>query len=210
MSNAFLELATTPSVKAAQAANGSRELWSERSGRRSTDRITHAEARFLAERDSFYLATVSEDGWPYVQHRGGPPGFLRVLDEKTLGFLDFAGNRQYISLGNSAANDRVALLLMDYVNRRRLKIYAHLEPRALTADPQLTAQLALPGYKATAERAFLLHVRAFDWNCPKHITPRFTAAELEDSLSSVRTRLAALEAENKALRAQLVAESQGS
>jgi predicted pyridoxine 5'-phosphate oxidase superfamily flavin-nucleotide-binding protein len=140
-----------------------------------------------------------------VQHRGGPPGFLKVLDEKTLGFADFRGNLQYISLGNVTADDRVALILVDYPNRARLKILAHLEVRDLAADPELAARLALPGYKAKPERAFLLHLETFDWNCPQHITPRFTMAEIEPAVSALRTRIAELEAENQALRAKITA-----
>jgi predicted pyridoxine 5'-phosphate oxidase superfamily flavin-nucleotide-binding protein len=203
MAYRFLEIAGTPSVKAAQAANGSGELWTDFKGKRAFDRFTEAELQFIAARDSFYMATVSESGWPYVQHRGGPPGFVRVLDDKALAFADFRGNRQYISLGNAAANDRVALILMDYPNRRRLKIYGRIEARDLGADPALTEKLALPGYKAKLERAFLLHLEAFDWNCPQHITPRFSEAELVTALAPVRARLEQLEAENKALREKL-------
>jgi predicted pyridoxine 5'-phosphate oxidase superfamily flavin-nucleotide-binding protein len=188
----FLDIASTPSVVAAQVANGSREMWDQVDSDRTFDRFTDDERTFIAARDSFYMASVSETGWPYVQHRGGPPGFLKVLDDKTLGFADFRGNRQYISLGNTAADDRVALILVDYPNRARLKILAHLETRALADVPEL----ALPGYKAKPERAFVLHLETFDWNCPQHITPRFTAAELEP----LRARIAELEAENAALR----------
>jgi predicted pyridoxine 5'-phosphate oxidase superfamily flavin-nucleotide-binding protein len=203
MAYGFLDIAGTPSVKAAQAANGSDGLWIDFKGKRAFDRFTPAEAQFIAARDSFYMATVSESGWPYVQHRGGPHGFLRVLDEKTLAFADFRGNRQYISLGNAAANDRVALILMDYPNRRRLKIYARIEAKDLGADAALAASLALPGYKAKPERAFLLHLEAFDWNCPQHITPRFSEAELATAFALVRARLEELEVENKALRDKL-------
>jgi predicted pyridoxine 5'-phosphate oxidase superfamily flavin-nucleotide-binding protein len=205
MTYRFLDIAGTPRVKAAQAANGSGNLWEKFKGNRTFDRLGEAEAQFVATRDSFYMATVSETGWPYVQHRGGPPGFLRVLDDKTLAFADFRGNRQYISLGNAAANDRVALILMDYPNRRRLKIYAHIEARDLGADAALGEKLALPGYKAKTERAFVLHVEAFDWNCPQHITPRFSETELAPALAPVRARLEQLEAENKVLREQLAA-----
>ena len=149
------------------------------------------------------MASVSESGWPYVQHRGGPPGFLQLLDETTLAFADFRGNRQYISLGNIAANDRAALILVDYVHRRRLKIYARITPVDLAADPELAARLALPGYKARPERAMKLQVEAFDWNCPQHITPRFTETEIADALSPIRARLVALEEENRNLRARL-------
>jgi predicted pyridoxine 5'-phosphate oxidase superfamily flavin-nucleotide-binding protein len=203
MAYGFLEIAGTPSVKAAQAANGSGRLWTDFKGKRAFDRFTEAEMQFVAARDSFYMATVSESGWPYVQHRGGPPGFLRMLDDTTLAFADFRGNRQYISLGNAAANDRVALILMDYPNRRRLKIYARIESNDLSADPALAEKLVLPGYKAKPERAFLLRLEAFDWNCQQHITPRFSEAELSTALAPVRARLEQLEAENKALREKL-------
>src|SRR5665213_1611559 len=203
MAYGFLEIAETPSVKAAQATNDSDGLWTDFKGKRAFDRFTEAEVQFIAARDSFYLATVSESGWPYVQHRGGPPGFLRVLNDTTLAFADFRGNRQYISLGNAAANDQVALILMDYPNRRRLKIYARIEAKDLSADPSLAEKLALPGYKAKPERAFLLHLEAFDWNCQQHITPRFSEAELSTAFAPVRARLEQLEAENKALRAKL-------
>jgi predicted pyridoxine 5'-phosphate oxidase superfamily flavin-nucleotide-binding protein len=199
----FLDIARTPSVKAAQAANASDALWNNFKGDRAFDRFAEAEVQFIATRDSFYLATVSESGWPYVQHRGGPPGFLRVLDDRTLAFADFRGNRQYISLGNASANDCVALILMDYPSRRRLKIYPRIEAKDLSADSTLEEKLKLPGYKAKPERAFLLRLEAFDWNCSQFITPRFTEAELEPALAPMRARLDALEAENKALRDRL-------
>ena len=199
----FLDIAATPSVRAAQEANGSGAAWERFAKERPSRQFTPEAAAFISARDSFYMATVSESGWPYVQHRGGPPGFLKVLDDRTLGFADLRGNRQYISLGNAAANDRVALILMDYRNRARLKIYARLEVRDLAADPALAAQLVLPGERVHAERAILLHLEAFDWNCPQHITPRFTIAEVAAGVQSLRTRLAALEAENAALRAEL-------
>ena len=203
MTYGFLDIASTPSVRAAQEANGSREQWQRFDGDRASDRFTENEIAFIEARDSFYLASVSESGWPYVQHRGGPTGFLKVLDETTLGFADFRGNRQYISLGNISADDRVALLLMDYPNRARLKILAHMEVRELDAASDLASRLALPRYRGKPERAFLLHLETFDWNCPQHITPRFTAAEIETAVSPLRTRIAALEAENRALRAQI-------
>jgi predicted pyridoxine 5'-phosphate oxidase superfamily flavin-nucleotide-binding protein len=198
----FLDIASTPSVRAAQAANGSREMWERFKGHRTFDRFTDNEVAFIAARDNFFMATVSESGWPYVQHRGGPPGFLKVLDEKTIGFADFRGNLQYISVGNIAADDRAALILVDYPNRARLKILAHVEVRNIEDDTELAARLALPGYKGKLERAFLLHLETFDWNCPQHITPRFTIEEIEAALSPLRRRIAELEAENQALRAQ--------
>ncbi|HTZ71009.1 MAG TPA: pyridoxamine 5'-phosphate oxidase family protein [Acetobacteraceae bacterium] len=178
----YLDLAATGSVKAAQTANGSRAMWENFTGNRASDRLTDDEIAFIATRDSFYMATVSETGWPYVQHRGGPAGFLKVLDDKTLAFADFRGNRQYISIGNLAANDRASLILMDYPHRARLKIFAHLEIRDLKSDAELAAKLSLPGYRALPERAIVLHLDAFDWNCQQHITPRYTAAEIREGL----------------------------
>ena len=204
----YLEIAATPGVLAAQEANGSREVWSGFTKPRPSHAFTPHEAAFIAARDSFYIATVSETGWPYMQHRGGPAGFLKVLDERTLGFADFRGNRQYITLGNSAANDRAALFLMDYPNRTRLKIYARLSSHDLGAEPELAAKLALPGYRARPERALLLHLEAFDWNCPQHITPRFTEAEVGAAVEPLQARLAALEAENRSLRATIAATAQ--
>jgi predicted pyridoxine 5'-phosphate oxidase superfamily flavin-nucleotide-binding protein len=203
MAYGFLDIASTPGVRAAQEANGSGEYWANFHGDRAFDRFTPAEAAFIAERDSFYMATVSENGWPYVQHRGGPPGFIRVLDERTLAIPDFRGNRQYISTGNLATDDRAALILMDYPNRRRLKLYAHVEARDLAADSELAPELALPGYRAKVERGLVIHLVAFDWNCPQHIIPRFSEAELAPALAPLRARLEALEEENKALRAEL-------
>jgi uncharacterized protein len=201
----FLDIASTPSVRAAQAANGSREMWEKFKGHRTFDRFTDDEAAFIAARDSFYMATVSETGWPYVQHRGGPPGFLKVLDDKTLGFADFRGNLQYISVGNVAANDRAALILVDYPNRARLKILAHVEMRSIAADSELAERLAMPGYKAKLERACLLHLETFDWNCPQHITQRYTIDEIEAAAAPLQARITQLEAENQALRAQAAA-----
>lgn len=205
MAYEYLDLLATPSVQAAQAANGARQIWERFEGSRTSDRFTDNEAAFIGARDSFYLASVSQSGWPYVQHRGGPPGFLRVLDETTLGFADYRGNRQYISLGNIGADDRVALILMDYPNQARLKILAHMEARDLAADPDLAARLVDPGYKGRPERGFVLRLEAFDWNCPQHITRRFTGPEIETVLGPMRQRVTDLEAENAALKAQFAA-----
>ena len=194
----FLDMLATPGVRAAQAANGSAALWDE--AQRPSTRFGRAEAAFIAARDSFYVASVSASGWPYVQHRGGPPGFLRVLDPTTLGFADYSGNRQYITLGNLATNDRVALILVDYPRRARMKVLAHLAAHDLAAEPDLAARLATPGHRGRPERGFTLRLATFDWNCPQHITPRFTAAEVEVATARLRGRLAVLEAENAALR----------
>jgi predicted pyridoxine 5'-phosphate oxidase superfamily flavin-nucleotide-binding protein len=203
MSYRFLDIAATPSVRAAQAAMGSDRVWQDFPGARDNDRFTPREAAFIAARDSFYLASVSETGWPYVQHRGGPSGFLKLVDERTLAFADYRGNRQYISVGNLAADDRAALILMDYAARTRLKLYVRIEAVALDADPALAGLVADPGYKGRPERILKLHLAAFDWNCPQHITPRFTEAEIAEAIRPLRERLAVLEAENAALRARL-------
>jgi predicted pyridoxine 5'-phosphate oxidase superfamily flavin-nucleotide-binding protein len=205
MAYGFLDIAATPSVRAAQAAMGNNRNWQDYGGNCEYDRFTPRETAFIAERDSFYMATVSETGWPYVQHRGGPRGFLKVMDEKTLAFADYRGNRQYISVGNLAADSRAALILVDYARRARLKIYARIEALPLDTDPALAERVLDPGYKARPERILLLHLAAFDWNCSQHITPRFTEAEIEEASRPLREHLAALEGENAALRAKLAA-----
>ena len=203
MSNGFLDIAKTPSVLAAQAANGSAGLCDKVVAKRPSNRFSETEAAFIAARDSFYMASVSESGWPYVQYRGGPPGFLKLINETTLAFPDFRGNRQYISLGNVTAEDRVALIFMDYPRRRRLKLYGRIDARDLMAEPELAERLALSDYRAVVERAFVLRLEAFDWNCPQHITPRFTEMEVAMASAPLTGRLAELEAENKELRAAL-------
>ncbi len=206
MLHKWLEIASTPAVKAAREHYGSAAQYARLDGTLSTDgpvrndRIGAAEAAFIAGRDGFYLASVSQTGWPYVQYRGGAPGFLRVLDERTLGFADFRGNRQYVTAGNVAGNDRVSLFLMDYAHQRRLKIFGHVRMVDASDDPDLAARLAVPGYKARVERAAVITVEGLDWNCPQHITPRFTQVELEDVLSAVRDEMASLRAENERLQ----------
>jgi predicted pyridoxine 5'-phosphate oxidase superfamily flavin-nucleotide-binding protein len=202
MAYGFMDIASTPSVRAAQAAMGADHLWEDFKGHRDFDRFTENEVAFIAERDSFYMATVSETGWPYLQHRGGPRGFLKVVDDRTLAFADYRGNRQYISTGNLAATDRASLFLMDYTHRARLKIYAHIEAVALDADPALTELVTVPGYKAKLERIFRVRLEAFDWNCPQHITPRFTEEQVTEAVRPLRERLATLQAEVDALRAR--------
>jgi predicted pyridoxine 5'-phosphate oxidase superfamily flavin-nucleotide-binding protein len=199
----FLDIAVTPSVRAAQAALGSAQVWKDFRGQRAFDRFRPEEAAFIAERDSFYMASVSETGWPYIQHRGGPRGFLKMVDDRTLAFADYSGNRQYISVGNLGADDRAALILMDYRARARMKIYGHVEAVPLEADPALARLVAMPGYRAKPERILRLRLEAFDWNCPQHITPRFTEAEIAAAVRPLQERLEALEAENAALRARL-------
>lgn len=194
MDSHFLHLATTPAVAEAQ-----RRYY----GRANTDALVPppdelgpAEREFIAARDSFYLATVTESGWPYVQHRGGPAGFLRVLGPNRLGFADVRGNRQLLSTGNVAANDRVALFLMDYPQRSRLKVLGHAKIVPAAEAPELAARLALPG-GGPVERVVMIDVVGFDWNCPKYITPRYTKAEVEAVVAPLRARIAALEAERR-------------
>ena len=143
------------------------------------DALGEFEQEFIAGRDSFYLASVTEDGWPYIQHRGGPAGFLKVLDGRRVGFADFAGNKQYITAGNLATNDRVALFLMDYPHRARLKLIGHARVVEMGTDPELESKVRMPGYRAAVERIMVIDVTAYDWNCSQHITPRWTEAELQ-------------------------------
>jgi predicted pyridoxine 5'-phosphate oxidase superfamily flavin-nucleotide-binding protein len=164
------------------------------------DALTDDEREYLAERDGFYLASVSETGWPYVQFRGGPAGFLRVVDDHTIGWADFRGNLQYVTTGNVVGDDRVALIVLDYAQRRRLKIFGHARVVTVADDAALVESFADPGYDAEVERAVLVTVEAFDWNCQQHITPRFSAAELEPHLAPLRRQLADLQAENERLR----------
>ena len=193
MGHRFAELAFTPTVMAVQEHEGSRDSYRRlEGGEAHHDRLGPAEASFIAARDSFYMATVSETGWPYLQHRGGPRGFLKVLDEGTIGFADFRGNRQYVSVGNLLGDDRVALILVDYPNRRRLKILGRA--RAVTMDDAAKlGRLGVPGYRAKVERGLLIAVETFDWNCPQHLTPRFTTEEIKAAVAPLHARIAELE-----------------
>jgi predicted pyridoxine 5'-phosphate oxidase superfamily flavin-nucleotide-binding protein len=195
MPNPFAKIAFTDSVKQTQEHYGVRRANERLENLDRLDELTNNEAIFISERDGFYLATVNKDGHPYVQFRGGPAGFLKVLNEKTLGYADFRGNLQYISVGNLAENNKAALFLMDYPNQTRLKIFAEIEVIDAADDPALIEQLTMPDYKAKIERAMILHITAYDWNCPQHITPRFTLAEIEAGTKPLRDRIAELEAE---------------
>lgn len=193
MGHQFAEIAFTDTVKKLQTEHGSRNSYGRmEQGERYNHLLSEHEADFIQQRDSFYLATVSETGWPYVQHRGGAKGFLRVLNANTLGFADFSGNRQYVSAGNVINNDRVALILMDYPNRRRMKILGRIQT---VNDWQTLADLEVADYRARVERGFLIKIEAFDWNCPQHIVPRFTEDELQ-------TLLRPLQEENDKLKQQ--------
>lgn len=198
MARAFTELAFTESVKAEQSRHGSRKVYAKFDfDEERRDRLGQREIAFLAERDSFYMGTVGENGWPYVQHRGGPKGFLKVLDEKTVGFADFRGNKQYISVGNLNADDRVSLFFMDYPNRQRLKLWARARIVHRDEDPGLIAQLGVEAYPARVERGIILAIAAVDWNCPQHITPRFSEAEIERLMAPLIEEIRALKAQLK-------------
>lgn len=192
MPRKFGEIAFTPEVKAAQERRGSRQTYEKyiASGA-ANDTITPKIEEFIAELDGFYLGTVSSNGYPYIQFRGGAPGFLKVLDEKTLGFADFTGNVQYITVGNLSGNDKAFLFLMDYRYRKRIKIWGHAE--SVENDPALIQRLQVPGYSAQVERAILFHVEAISENCPQHIPIRYSEAEVEAMTRSLRDRIAELE-----------------
>ena len=190
----YFDIAFTPDVKAIQAERGSREAYAKREDKDAGPTpLGPQEIAFIAARDSFYLASVGATGWPYIQHRGGPRGFVRVLNENQLGFADFRGNKQYISAGNFAGDDRAALFFMDYAARRRLKLFARAKILTLEDDPDLVQSLVDESYPAKAERAVLLSVEGYDWNCPQHITARRAAAEMED-VDALKARIKDLEA----------------
>lgn len=178
MTHRSSDILFTDSVKKAQERYGSRpQMERLQQHGPANDVLTEAERDFIQARDGFYLATVGESGWPYLQHRGGPAGFVRVLDGKTLGYADFRGNRQYVSTGNIIHDDRVALFFMDYAQRARLKLLGHARIVDAADDPALAARLAVPGYPVRVERAVLITVESYEWNCHQHITPRYTEAE---------------------------------
>lgn len=199
----YLRTLVTPSVARAQERHGSRAAMERLvAGVDSTSELGPAETGYLATRDSFYLATVGETGWPYVQHRGGPPGFVRALDERTVAWADVRGNRQFLSTGNLAASPRASLMLMDYARRRRLKLLGTVEVVDPEADPDLLEAVTVPGWDAGVVQLMRLHVEAFDWNCPQHITQRWTSEELEPALEPLHAEIDRLRAENERLRAQ--------
>ncbi len=195
MAHKFLELAFTPAVARAQERFYGQSMAVGPAP--STDQLGLDEREFIATRDSFYLSTVSESGWPYVQHRGGKPGFLRVLGPSLLAFADYKGNRQMLSTGNLANNDRAALFLMDYPRRTRLKILGHVRIEDARERPDLVEQITRPDERRLVERVFLIDVVAYDWNCPKYITPRYTTDEVGELVAPLRQRIAELEAQLK-------------
>jgi predicted pyridoxine 5'-phosphate oxidase superfamily flavin-nucleotide-binding protein len=202
MLRSFAEIAFTPAVKALQEKHGSRTQYARMEAHAGPAPVLGPrEGEFLADADSFYLATVGETGWPYVQHRGGPPGFLKVRAPMQIAFADFRGNLQYISAGNVAHDDRASMIVMDYVNRERLKLLGRLRfVDVAVADPALVAAVTLPEYRAKVERVAVFDVAAFDWNCPQHITQRFTLGQVDAASRQLRERIAALEAQLRALQ----------
>ena len=210
MAQNYLHTLFTDRARALQQEAGSRTSYARmESGDHGPDLIGDAEAAFIAARDSFYMASVTETGWPYVQHRGGPPGFLHVLEGNRLGFADYRGNRQFMSIANLEASPRVSLFLMDYPNRRRLKLIGTASLVDGEAAPDLIASLMPPDYQAKAERAIIIDVVGYDWNCPQHITPRFGQADLEQAIMPFANELNQLRAENARLQARLTEKETG-
>ena len=199
MANRFRSTVLTPAVCAAQKHYYGRAAQPPVAA--ESDPLTDEERIFIEARDSFYMATITETGWPYLQHRGGPPGFLRMMSPTTLAFADYGGNRQLLSTGNLAANDRVALFLMDYPNQERLKILGHAKVLDAREQPEMAAKIHLLGAgDGEPERIFRIDVLSFDWNCPKFITPRYSAREIDRVVAPLQQRIAQLEAELASLR----------
>ena len=193
MAAKYMQLVLTPAVQQAQDKYFGKHQVVENAP--ETDALTSDEADFIASRDSFYMATVSETGWPYLQHRGGPPGFVKVLGPNLIGFADFKGNRQLVSTGNLGTTDRVALFMMDYPHRTRLKLLGHARVLDARENAELVDQLAPGPLRSKVERLFLIQIVSYDWNCPQYITPRFTAAEVERYAAPLKARIAELEAQ---------------
>lgn len=183
MAKNFASIAFTDAVKALQQKNGSRASYARMEKMSYVDGLTEHEMDFIAQRDSFYIASIGENGFPYIQHRGGPRGFVKVLDEKRIGFIDFRGNMQYITVGNISGNNKVSLIMVDYPGRARLKIYAKAEIVELKDNPELYEVLDLKQYSFRPERMMVLHIEAYDWNCPQHITPKYSIEEIREAFA---------------------------
>jgi len=196
----FAEIAFTDAVKHLQEKHGSRKAYDRMEKFNVVDGLTDGEVSFIQNRDSFYLATIGVKEFPYVQHRGGPKGFLKVLDSNRIGFIDFVGNKQYVSVGNMATNNNVSLIMVDYPSRTRLKIFAKAEVVELNDNPELYELLNLEDYKFKPERMMMFHIEAYDWNCPQHITPRYTVAEINDAFLPQQEYILKLEEEIKELK----------
>jgi len=200
MDKNFATIAFSSEVKAWQEKMGSRTNYAKMEKRSGTDGLTENEIDFISRRDSFYMASNGESGFPYIQHRGGPRGFIKVLDNRRLGFIDCKGNKQYISVGNIATNSKVALIMVDYPSGARLKIYANAEVVGLKDSPELYHLLNVEEYKFYPERMILLTVEAYDWNCPQHIVQRFTIPEIEEAFVSQVKHIKRLEEEINELK----------
>ncbi|MFT5076910.1 MAG: putative pyridoxine 5'-phosphate oxidase superfamily flavin-nucleotide-binding protein [Flavobacteriaceae bacterium] len=203
MAKNFAEIAFTDAVKKLQGKYGSRKSYERMEKFSMIDGLTDNEITFIENRDSFYLASIGAKEFPYIQHRGGPKGFLKVLDSKRLGFIDFIGNRQYVSVGNMATNNNVSLIMIDYPSRSRLKIFAKAETVELDDNSELFKTLNLDNYKFRPERMMVFHIEAYDWNCPQHITPRYTVEEINAAFTPQKDYIVRLEAEIKELKEQI-------
>lgn len=203
MAKNFATIAFSDAVKTLQEQYGSRKGYERMEKFNVIDGLSENEMNFISNRDSFYLASIGEKKIPYIQHRGGPKGFVKVLDKDTIGFIDFSGNKQYISVGNFATNNNVAMMMMDYPARARLKIFAKAEIIELKDNPELLSQLDLEDYQFRPERMMLFHIEAYDWNCSQHITPRFTVEEIQIAFKPQLDFISKLEAENKILKDKL-------
>ncbi len=204
----YPKLAFTDAIKKLQEQHGSRNNYDRMERYSSTEGLTSREINMIAARNSFYMASFGKNGFPYIQHRGGPKGFLKVLDAQSLAFLDFKGNMQYISVGNIKTDNKIALIMVDYPAKARLKIYAEAEVVSLQENPDLEKKLKIEGYNYRPERIMLFHVKAFDWNCPQHITPRYTVEEIEEVFAPQKAYIETLEQEVKNLKRRLVIDGQ--
>lgn len=200
MAKNFAEIAFTDAVKKLQEKHGSRKNYERMEKFSVIDGLTNSEISFIKDRDSFYLATIGAKNFPYIQHRGGPKGFLKVLDSKKLGFIDFIGNKQYVSVGNMVTNNKVSLIMIDYPTRTRLKIFAKSEIVELKDDPSLYKILDLEGYKFRPERIMIFNIEAYDWNCPQHIIPRYTVEEIKEAFLPRLNYISELEEQIKELK----------
>ena len=192
MANPYFDIAFTPRVKTWQERWGSRAAYG-RAAEHAGEAFSAREIEFVEARDTFFLASVSDSGWPYVQHRGGPPGFVRHLQDSAIGWAEFAGNRQFVSSGNAEGDSRVAMIFLDFAQSRRLKLLGHLPPFDAADRPDLALRLAVDGYAARVERMAMVEVLGFDWNCPQHIVRRFTAPEMEQFAAPLQVRIAELQ-----------------
>ncbi len=210
MAKSFGSLVFTPVIKALQERYGSRRQYARlEQGANTPVRLGPDEVEFIGDRDTFYIASVGATGWPYVQHRGGPKGFLKVLDEHTIAFADFGGNKQYVSTGNLMTDNRVALILVDYPRQLRLKLLGHVQIFEGAQAKEWIERVRDVGYKASIERVYVIRVEAFDWNCQQHIIPRFTEEEIGEALAPLEKRMQGLEDENKKLHNEVVRLTEG-